>query len=340
MAKVQVADVLVPTLFEDYVIERSTVLTDFGASDIVERSPQFDAIISDGGSVVNMPAWQGSALSGQTRQIISDTNAGVPNKITTATDKARISNDFNCWSVTLLATLLAGDDAMMAIGEMVSQYWAEIDQSIIINSVKGMLGAASFATNVLSILTEDGNNAAAANKLTGTTFIDALQKLGDAAARLTAIAIHSATQAALKKLDLIDYIPDSEGKANIEVFQGRRVITVDSMPSRAGTTSGTVYTSVLFGPAAFGFGNQNLSGDPLVGGFGSRGVEVARVPLNHDDILINRRRWIKHPRGMAWQDVTIAENGGPDDTELQEQAQWIRVWQSKNVRIVGIVHNN
>lgn len=339
MAKTQIADILVPTIFDPYVIERSTVLTDFGDSDIILRSPELDGAISKGAKLVNLPAWKASTLSGQSRQIISDTNAFSTNKVDTATDVARISNDGNAWSANMLAQLISGDDPMMAIGEMVAQYWAEVDQSIIINSVKGLLGAASFSTNLLAIHQESIAAQTAASKLTGTTFIDALQKLGDAAAKLTAIAVHSATQAALKKLDLIDYLPDSEGKANIEVFQGRRVITVDSMPTRAGSTDGTVYTSVLFGPGAFGFGNQVL-GDPAEGGFGTEGVEYSRVALNHDAVLINRRRWLKHPRGMAWQEVSIAESGGPDDTELAESQQWVKVWQTKNVRIVGITHNN
>jgi len=352
MSKLQVADVLVPTIFERYVIEQSVVMTDFGRSDIVATGPEFDAIVTKGGKLVDMPAWRAADLSAQARQIISDTNAFSVNKASTSTDIARISNDGNSWSVTLLAGLLAGEDPMAAIGQMVAQYWSEVDQSIIINSVIGVLKAFDAATgdpNILAIQAEDATLVTNATRLTGTTFVDALQKLGDAAGKLTAIAMHSATEAALKKLDLIDYLPDSEGKANIATFQGRRVIVVDAMPTRAGTTSGTVYTSVLFGPGAFGFGNQNLSSQPLRGGFGTEGVELARVPLNHDDVLINRRRWVKHPRGVKWNESSIAEAGGPDDTELQEVAQWTTVWTSgyngttgayKNIRLVGITHNN
>ena len=72
---------------------------------------------------------------------------------------------------------------------------------------------------------------------------------------------------------MIDFIPDSEGKP-IATFQGRRVIVDDSLPMRAGTTDGLVYTTYLFGPGAFGKGAAPLDGAPLQGGFGTEGVET------------------------------------------------------------------
>jgi hypothetical protein len=36
------------------------------------------------------------------------------------------------------------------------------------------------------------------------------------------------------KLDLIDFVPDSQGKAQIRTFQGRAVVVDDSLPTRAG----------------------------------------------------------------------------------------------------------
>ncbi len=68
------------------------------------------------------------------------------------------------------------------------------------------------------------------------------------------------SEAALRKLDLIDFIPDSQGEAQIRTFQGRRVIVDDGCPSRAGTTDGLVYTTYLFGTGAFGMGFADLNG--------------------------------------------------------------------------------
>ena len=142
----------------------------------------------------------------------------------------------------------------------------------------------------------------------------------------------------MRKLDLIDFIPDSEGKAQIKTFQGRRVIVDDGLPTRAGTTDGLVYTSYLFGPGAFGKGTSPLESEPLQGGFGTEGVEIARVPLDSDTVLINRRRYILHPRGVKFNSAAVAGDS-PTNAALENGANWTRVFENKNVRIVAIDHN-
>ena len=195
------------------------------------------------------------------------------------------------------------------------------------------------AGNKLSIASESIAGQSATTRLNGATFVDATVKLGDRGDRLTAVAMHSATEAALRKLDLIDFIPDSEGKAQIKTFQGRRVIVDDNMPTRAGTTDGVVYTTYLFGPGAFGKGAAALDSAPLQGGFGTEGVELARLPLDSDSLLINRRRYILHPRGVKFTSASVAGDS-PTNAELETGANWVRVFESKNVRIVAVDHNN
>ena len=108
---------------------------------------------------------------------------------------------------------------------------------------------------------------------------------------------------------------------------------------RSGTTDGTVYTTYLFGAGAFGKGSSRLESAPLEGGFGTQGVEWARVPLDSDTILINRRRFILHPRGVKFLSTAVVGDS-PTNAELENQANWTRVWENKNVRIVAVTHNN
>ena len=176
-------------------------------------------------------------------------------------------------------------------------------------------------------------------RVNGSTFVDACAKLGDRADRLTAVAMHSATEAALRKLDLIDFIPDSEGKAQLRTFQGRRVVVDDNVPTRAGSTDGTVYTSYLFGQGAFAKGSAMLESNPLQGGFGTEGVEIARSALDSDTLLINRRRYLLHPRGVKFNSASVAGDS-PTNAELETASNWTRVWENKNVRIVAVTHNN
>lgn len=336
MAKTAVADIIVPTEFEKYAIERTAQLSVFVQSGIIEHAPEFDDLAMGGGRTVEMPFWKDLTAA---RQILSDSGSLSVNKITSDKDIARIQNDAQAWSVNHLAKVISGDDPMQAIVDLVGDYWARIDQGLVISCLKGIFAAASMAGNKLTIAAEATGGVSSTTQLNGATFVDATVKLGDRGDRLTAVAMHSATEAALRKLDLIDFIPDSEGKAQIKTFQGRRVVVDDTLPVRAGTTSGLVYTTYLFGPGAFGKGASPLDGTPLQGGFGTEGVELARVPLDSDSVLINRRRFILHPRGVKFNSAAVAGDS-PTNAELENGANWTRVFENKNVRIVAVDHNN
>jgi hypothetical protein len=336
MAKTAVADIIIPTEFEKYAIERTAELAAFGQCGIVETAMEFDEIASEGGREVKMPYWKDLTA---TRQLLSDSASLTVNKITSDQDIARIHNDAQVWSVNHLAKVISGDDPMQAIIDLVAGYWARTDEGLIVSSLKGMFAAASMSGNLLAIHSESIAGQTAATRLNGSTFVDACAKLGDRADRLTAVAMHSATEAALRKLDLIDFIPDSEGKAMLRTFQGRRVVVDDNLPTRAGSTDGTVYTTYLFGQGAFAKGSAKLDSAPLQGGFGTEGVELARVPLDSDTVLINRRRYVLHPRGVKFNSASVAGDS-PTNAELETASNWTRVYENKNVRIVAVTHNN
>ena len=336
MAKTAIADIIIPTAFEKYAIERTAELSSFGQCGIIEGSPVFDELAAGGGRTVEMPFWKDLTA---TRQLLSDSASLTVNKITADKDTARIHNDAQAWSVNHLAKVISGDDPMQAIVDLVAEYWARTDEGLVVSCLKGIFASGSMSGNLLAIHSESVAAQSSATRLTGATFVDATAKLGDRGDRLTAVAMHSATEAALRKLDLIDFIPDSEGKAQIRTFQGRRVVVDDSLPTRAGTTDGTVYTTYVFGPGAFAKGAAPLDGTPLQGGIGTEGVEFYRDALASDSDLINRRRYILHPRGVRFTSSSVAGDS-PTNAELEMGANWTRVFEAKNVRIVAVTHNN
>src|SRR5437899_2210977 len=139
MAKTAVADIIIPTVFEKYAIERTAELSRFGDSGIVEKAPEFDALAADGGREVKMPFWKDLTAA---RQILSDAAPLTVNKINADQDIARINNDAQVWGVNHLAKVISGDDPMQAIADLVAGYWARTDESFIISCLKGMFGAA------------------------------------------------------------------------------------------------------------------------------------------------------------------------------------------------------
>jgi hypothetical protein len=86
----------------------------------------------------------------------------------------------------------------------------------------------------------------------------------------------------------------------------------------------------LFGTGAVGLGNGN---PPTI-----RATEVHREAMTGDgqDVLINRRNFILHPRGIAFTG-TIAKSG-PTRVQLATGANWARVYDPKQIRVVAFKH--
>ena len=317
MAKTVIADVIVPEVFNPYVIERTAELSAFYQSGIIARTPTLDALASSGGKLLNMPFWED--LTGDD-EVLSDNDALTVGKITAAQDVAALLTRGRAWSVNDLAKALSGDDPMAAIGDLVADYWARRFQAILIKTLDGIFGntATGMDTNKHDISSKTGDAAV----IDAKTAVDAIYKLGDNADKLTGFAMHSATVAKLTKDDLIETIPPSEGKPAVRTFLGKPVVVDDSLPNDNG-----VYTTYIFGAGAFGWGE---GGAPVP-------VETARDALAGDDILVHRRHFILHPRGVAFQNASVA-GATPSNTELANYLNWKRVYESKNVRIVQFKH--
>ena len=327
MAKTKIVDVIVPEVFNPYVIERTAELSAFYQSGIIARTPALDVLASSGGKLVNMPFWED--LDGDD-EVLSDTTALTVDKITAKQDVAALLARGKAWSVNDLAKALSGDDPMAAIGDLVADYWARRFQVILLSILKGIFGsgatggstATKMSSNQLDISGVPSNPDD--DVISAKTAIDAIYKLGDNSDKLTGFLMHSATVAKLLKDDLIETLPPSEGKPSLKLFLGKPVIEDDSLPADNG-----VYTTYIFGAGAFGWGEGNA---PVP-------VETARDPLAGDDILIHRRHFILHPRGVAFQSVPGSVTGAtPSNDELATHTNWERVYEAKNVRIVEFKH--
>lgn len=314
--KTKIADVIVPEVFNQYVIERTAELSAFYQSGVVVNNPELDKLASSGGRLINMPYW--NDLTGED-EVLSDTESLGTDKIVAGQDVAVLLMRGKAWKSNDLAKALSGDDPMRAIGDLVAAYWARRQQVTLISTLKGVFATAGtkMATNTHDISALTGNEAA----FTGESFIDATYKLGDAEERLTAIAMHSLVLANLRKQNLIEYKLDSDNE-RIAYYSDKRVIVDDGMPK-----DGDVYTSYLFGGGAVGLGN----------GAAPVPTETDRDSLAGDDILINRQHFLLHPRGVKFTDKSVA-GSSPTNAELSAGTNWERVYEPKNVRIVQFKH--
>ena len=108
----KIADVIVPEVFNPYVIERTAELSALVKSGIIVKDPELDALASAGGRLINMPFWKD--LTGDD-EVLSDNGALTPGKITAGQDVAALLMRGKAWSVNDLAKALSGDDPMRLI---------------------------------------------------------------------------------------------------------------------------------------------------------------------------------------------------------------------------------
>lgn len=314
MSKTRIVDIIVPQVFNPYVIQRTAELSALSAAGIISNDPQLDALATAGGKLINMPFW--NDLTGDD-EVLSDSGALTPEKISASQDVAALFMRGKAWSTNDLAKALSGDDPMAAIGDLVAGYWARRRQTLLFSMLKGVFAATSMSGNVKDISALTVNDC----KIGGTAFVDALYILGDAAGKITAVAMHSAVYAALRKQDLIATIKNSDGQ-EFETYMGRRVIIDDGCPVTA-----DIYTTYLFGEGAIGLGNGSA---PVP-------TETDRDSLAGDDILINRQHFVLHPRGVKFTASSVA-GASPTNAECEAAANWNRVYENKNVRLIKFVH--
>lgn len=333
MAITKIADVIVPELFNRYVVNRTMELSEFFKSGIVVNSQEFNALASEAARTHNMPFFED--LQGESEATLEDVKM-TPKKIGSNKDVSTTILRQNMWAATNLSAALAGADPMKAIGDLVAGYWARDMQKELISILAGVFGtttAGESGTPAAETRMEDHildltkQTSAAAKCVSASAFIDACQLLGDAQAQLSGVAMHSATKSYLKKLNLIETERDSTD-VEFEVYQGRRVTVDDGCPV---DTNG-VYTTYLFGNGAIAYGE----GNPV----GHVATEIDRDKQTGGgvDYLINRKAFILHPRGIAYTGAVREHVETPLRAELAMAENWKPVYEPKQLRIVAIKH--
>lgn len=313
MAATRLSDIFVPAPFTAEAIERTTEKTAFIQSGIMQPF-QLDI---GAGKTIDLPFFQD--LSGSDN-VLSDTSDITLNKIDSSQDTAAVLIREASWGSTDLAASLGQRKPLNAILELVSSYWSRRRQQIALNAVAGAMGA--FADNTSDISALSG----ASSDADGAAFVDATAKMGDHSDAITDVAMHSATEASLRKKDLIDDIRDSEGNFVTRTFQGRQVHIDDGLP-----VSSTVYTTYLFAPGALGFAEEQME-------FAN---EMDRFSLKNGgtEALVTRRKEVIHPRGVRWTPGSgVPSSATPSNAELANSSNWTRVWEPQNIRIVKWVH--
>jgi len=320
MAETRLADMIVPEEFNDYVVQLTTEKSRLFQSGIItDLTSEINEQLA--GKTVNMPFFNDLDSSDE-EVVLDDTKDLVVSGTQTGQDVAVKLLRGKAFGASDLSGDLAGADPVTLIASRFADWWNRRMQVALLATLKGAFGAANAGTNVHDI-SGLGATTPGAEFFDADSFIDATFLLGDEAGGLTAMAVHSLTLKAMVKADLIEMLPDSQGKLTIPSYMGKAVIVDDSMPVDV-----DVFTTYLFGAGAIGYG-EKAPKTP---------VAVARDELKGmgQEYIVQRRQWVMHPRGIAWQGVSAGPT--PNNAELATATNWNRVYDHKNIRVIVFKH--
>ncbi len=339
----QIADVIVPEIFTPYtqqITEQKSRLIQSGA---VVRNSEMDSLLDGGGLTFHMPSFKD--LDNDAENVSTDAaddsytggNANsVPKKTGTLQEIAVRLNRNQSWSSADLAANLAGADPMDSIANRVGYYWTRRMQAAFIATMTGIFAdndaAPSGSEHVQGDLTNNVSGSsfsAGVTNFTSSAFLDALVTMGDSQDQLAMVMVHSIVFNTMQKANLIDFIPDSEGRIAIPTYLGRQVIVDDGI-----TNTGGVFQSWIFGTGAvqFGVGQAKVP------------TETQRKPDSGNgggsDVLYNRVVWSMHPTGHRY--VGTAPSGGPSNANttnnLAAATSWQRAYaERKQIKIARLI---
>lgn len=316
--KTKLADLIVPEIYEQYMLENSPKLSRLITSGIARTSEEMMTLANGAGVTINVPFLK---PIGGTSQIIDDTNALTTNKMTAKKQVGVRLVRGNAWEFTDIATILSGADPIGALYEQLAKYWADEEQKVMINILAGLFNAGGClsTTHMLDISSQSG----AASNISAEKTLKTKQLLGDNAFKIKTVAMHSAVYTYLQQQNLIEFIPDSRGEIAFTRYLGYNVIVDDEMPAHDG-----VYVTIFFGDGAFSYG----SGTPN----GLRPIEADRDILGSSEVVVSRRSFVIHPNGCSWKGSI--SNTTPSNNDLATPVSWEKVFEDKNIAMVALKH--
>lgn len=337
---VGLADIFIPEVYADIVPNDTIESQAFVQSGVAVTDPILQMKAESGVDIVTVPLW--NDLDHTVAENLSDDTdtQATPGGVDTDSFKARcgwFNKSFGSADLAVeLSKATPGDgNPMTRIKNRFGTYWAYRFGYRIMAIAKGIL-ATNIANNggdmVKNVSIADGNAALAANFINADAIVDAVFTMGDRFQDIATIAMHSVPYARLVKQNLITNVRDADGKFLYNAYMDKRVIVDDTMPVVAGATSGFVYTTVLFGAAAIGYGE----GTPTVP------AEVYRLPRSGNgggtEEIVERKTWLLHAKGFNWLEAAVAGKS-PTVAELANAANWARKLERKKCPIAFLKTN-
>ena len=328
MAETRLTNAVIPEVFTAYTAEQSIYKSRLFLSNVVELNAGISGLLSGGGEIYKLPFWQD--VSGTSGDIPAEASAQTVNNLVARSQVFRKQVRTKAWGSNDLVAVFAGDDPIAQLQNMVVDYWSQAFDQIAINSAVGVI-ANNIAADASDLVTDISGGVGAAAVFSSNAVIDAQAKLGENGTvgrgdlnggDFVAIAVHPAVYALMRKQNAIDFIAIGDQQRPTAFYMGMQVIVDRNLPVDTG-----VYDTYIFKAGAFQYGLSTAGYLP---------TEIDRTPGSGFgiDTLYTRRTFGIHPVGFAWEEDTVTGGISPSDANLALAANWDRVFNAENARMV------
>ncbi|CAB4131766.1 hypothetical protein UFOVP131_37 [uncultured Caudovirales phage] len=337
---IRLSDVFIPSVYGSYTAVDNPETSAFVQAGVIRTDPLLNAIARQGGKTFVVPFWKDIDPNIEPNYSNDDpADVAVPHGIQSGTMTARKSWLNQGFGEMDLVVELAGADPLQHVRNRFGTYWLRQQERRLIASVVGVMN--DNVANDGGDMTVDISGAVGdAAKFGANAFVDAVYTAGENSEMFRAIAVHSMIEARMVKNDELDIVETAQGGTKIKTYKGRAVIVDDSLPV-SGAGADRVYTSVLFGGGAIGFGGVEGNAFALGEGVPKVAAEVSRTAEAGNgggmESIWERRTWMMHPFGFEWVEsgAAMAEMS-PTLADLRKAAFWNRVVDRKQVPLAFI----
>tara|TARA_R110000851_G_scaffold33896_4_gene90403 strand:+ start:8708 stop:9724 length:1017 start_codon:yes stop_codon:yes gene_type:complete len=330
------SDVVFRDELRDYMSVNTAEKTAFYESGILVNNNDMSQLLASPSNTFTIPWWvdlDASIESNYSNDVYTD--IAVPLSVTSASMQARAAYLNEGWNCMNLVKNITKQDPLEFVANRLTSYWQRVAQRRAIASTIGIYNE-NVANSSGDMVVDAGGTINAAS------IIRAKATMGDYSGQLgglSVIAMHSAVHTELQILNLIDFTPIAGQIPEFGTYQGMRVVVDDSMPVITGTPN--KYLSVIFGPGAMGYDEQQPAGED--------GMEYEREPARGNgggaETLWTRRNYVMHPLGYSFLSTTIT--GTPTTTrpisanwaDLALATNWERKFDRKQVPLAFVTSN-